>query len=290
MAFFKALAEFIMRSRFNAVSMALLGSIVPLLSQGVVALVSLRKGWQEAVLITLWASLPAMLGFWVGSVGVSLISATIMVFVVTCCASLVLRLTASWTLCLLTLVLCSGLFAVAIAGTSSDLAADITQFFKGVVKSSQKVETDEEWQQVWGQWTVLRATGLVAWWIALSALMGVFIGRWWQALLYNPGGFRQEFHLLRLAPTVSLPCAAALIFGSYYGHGFDFWASLAGIPLLAAGYGFLHWVCARFSLGMVALAMGYILLPLLSTMMMLVALLDSVLNLRKLIDKTSPSD
>jgi hypothetical protein len=27
----------------------------------------------------------------------------------------------------------------------------------------------------------------------------LFLGRWWQALLYNPGGFQQEFHSLRLS-------------------------------------------------------------------------------------------
>ena len=31
-----------------------------------------------------------------------------------------------------------------------------------------------------------------------SLLCGLLLGRWWQALLYNPGGFGREFHELRL--------------------------------------------------------------------------------------------
>src|SRR5690606_38868442 len=35
---------------------------------------------------------------------------------------------------------------------------------------------------------------------ALMALVGLMIGRSWQAGLYNPGGFRDEFHRLRPSP------------------------------------------------------------------------------------------
>ncbi|MEZ5581549.1 MAG: hypothetical protein R3F37_01040 [Candidatus Competibacteraceae bacterium] len=31
-----------------------------------------------------------------------------------------------------------------------------------------------------------------------SLLCGLLLGRWWQALLFNPGGFSREFHELRL--------------------------------------------------------------------------------------------
>jgi hypothetical protein len=40
-------------------------------------------------------------------------------------------------------------------------------------------------------------TGLVAQVYVIGVLAGLFLGRWWQALLYNPGGFKQEFLALR---------------------------------------------------------------------------------------------
>lgn len=38
-------------------------------------------------------------------------------------------------------------------------------------------------------------------------IMSVCIGRWWQALLFNPGGFQQEFHQLRISKNVAIPAA-----------------------------------------------------------------------------------
>lgn len=40
-------------------------------------------------------------------------------------------------------------------------------------------------------------TGYMAASIAISSLLGLLMGRWWQAQLYNPGGFRAEFLALR---------------------------------------------------------------------------------------------
>lgn len=41
-------------------------------------------------------------------------------------------------------------------------------------------------------------TGIVAAAMVTSLAATVLLARWWQALLYNPGGFRQEFYRLRL--------------------------------------------------------------------------------------------
>lgn len=43
-------------------------------------------------------------------------------------------------------------------------------------------------------------TGVLGAALVLSLAVTVFIARWWQAILYNPGGFRREFHELRLDP------------------------------------------------------------------------------------------
>jgi len=53
-------------------------------------------------------------------------------------------------------------------------------------------------------------TALVGASFALTQVFCLLIGRWWQAMLYNPGGFRDEFHALQIGqlPTV----VAALLF------------------------------------------------------------------------------
>ncbi len=47
-------------------------------------------------------------------------------------------------------------------------------------------------------------TGLVAASLVLSGITATLLARWWQATLYNPGGFRAEFHGLRLGQTAAL--------------------------------------------------------------------------------------
>lgn len=41
-------------------------------------------------------------------------------------------------------------------------------------------------------------TGMIGAAVTLGVALGLFLARWWQAVLYNPGGFRGEFHALRL--------------------------------------------------------------------------------------------
>ncbi len=43
-------------------------------------------------------------------------------------------------------------------------------------------------------------TGVIGAAMVLSLAATLFIARWWQAILYNPGGFQQAFHALRLDP------------------------------------------------------------------------------------------
>jgi len=52
-------------------------------------------------------------------------------------------------------------------------------------------------------------TGVAAAGLALNALMCLFLARAWQAQLYNPGGFREEFHELRMGSRISM---ASMVF------------------------------------------------------------------------------
>lgn len=47
-------------------------------------------------------------------------------------------------------------------------------------------------------------TGVMASALAISMLGSLLLARWWQALVVNPGGFRQEFHGLRLGRGMGL--------------------------------------------------------------------------------------
>jgi len=49
---------------------------------------------------------------------------------------------------------------------------------------------------------------MIAYVLAFNSFTGVLLGRWLQALLYNPGGFGAEFRELRLGLIVSIVCFA----------------------------------------------------------------------------------
>ena len=54
-------------------------------------------------------------------------------------------------------------------------------------------------------------TGTMAAGLSLTLAGSLLLGRWWQALLYHPGGFRQEFHGLRLGRRLSSGTVVLLI-------------------------------------------------------------------------------
>lgn len=55
-------------------------------------------------------------------------------------------------------------------------------------------------------------TGVVAMSVVFSAITSLLLARWWQSLLYNPGGFGSEFRALRLGRTAAAItlCVSAL--------------------------------------------------------------------------------
>ena len=65
------------------------------------------------------------------------------------------------------------------------------------------------------------ATGMAATLLSLGITLALMMGRHWQAILYNPGGFRQEIRELRLSRTFGLIMMALVTA-----------ALLTGFPLL----------------------------------------------------------
>ncbi len=74
----------------------------------------------------------------------------------------------------------------------------------------------------------------------------LMLGRWWQAILYNPGGFKQEFYRLRLGRTLAL--AAAVIWAGALASGGQGVLSGIGVAFLATfvlqGLAVVHTVTA----------------------------------------------
>ena len=56
--------------------------------------------------------------------------------------------------------------------------------------------------------------GLLAMGMVISIMINLCLARWWQAAIYNPGGFRQEFIQLRLDRRLALVALFVLVLGS----------------------------------------------------------------------------
>ncbi|SCZ49777.1 DUF2232 domain-containing protein [Thiohalomonas denitrificans] len=107
-------------------------------------------------------------------------------------------------------------------------------------------------------------TGAVAAALTLSIVGALFIARWWQALLYNPGGFREEFH--RLALGRSLTLVALVLMGAAIVLG-DPAAALAAellvvvmLLFLINGLAVVHGLVARIGAGIGWLIAVYLML------------------------------
>ena len=123
-----------------------------------------------------------------------------------------------------------------------------------------------------------------AWMIALSTIASLFVSRWWQAILYNPGGFQQEFHGIRLESKLGLSLAVLMGAGMLLPDDYRFWVQLASIPLLIAGLALVHYgvkVKAKGRQWLVFVYLGLIFYsPIIMVLLVLVVLADSFMNLR----------
>jgi hypothetical protein len=138
-------------------------------------------------------------------------------------------------------------------------------------------------------------TGVVAAGSVFGLLFGLFLGRWWQANLYNPGGFKQEFLALDTKPRLSIGSVAvvAIALASPGIISEIAWnvSILLFVLYTVTGTAVLHTVFAGKKLGRYMVPMLYITLFLIPHAMLLVALVglsDPWLNLRN--KKTNQSN
>jgi len=131
-------------------------------------------------------------------------------------------------------------------------------------------------------------TGVVAAGTVFSLLFGLFLGRWWQANLYNPGGFKQEYLSLSTQPrlaigSIAVIALAALSSGTISEVSWNA-AILVFVLYTVIGTAVLHTLFAATKLARYTVPMFYITLFLIPHALLpvaLVGLVDAWLNLRK---------
>jgi hypothetical protein len=231
----KALAEFILRGRVQALIIALVGSFFPLISSATVGLVALCKGSKEGFLLFLWASLPLVVMQQVGSENMLLTAVSVASLGIMVIAASLHSVYASWQWTLIATVvvaiMCAALFGFL-------MAADVTEL---LITAQQMLEAMQSGNapdaSAFSEPLVL---GLVAVILAVGCVLSLLLARWWQSGVYNPGGFQKEFHGFTISSEVAVILLALFLIGRLIPEGYQLWADLVLLPFLLAGIAMIH--------------------------------------------------
>lgn len=271
-----------MRGRLQALLLVLAGAVSSLfcwVSAAAIALVTLRRGVGSGAWLLLWALLPAGgLAYLYGDSG------PLALLLGTALLALVLRVTVSLPLTLLASIpvgMLAGLIALTLGGDYLDRLVEIYSQFL----ASMEQRLSEGGQPV----TLPRASaaqiaGLIGTGTAVTSVCSLLLARYWQAALYNPGGFGQEFRGLFYPVGMMLAMVLAGLALSSAGLQWRTWAMICFIPLTFAGLALVHaWVARRGRPGGGLLTGFYITWALLDPVKLLVlfvAIADSFVNFR----------
>ncbi len=277
----RALAELIMRGRAQACGVAVFGSLLPIISPASIGLVTLRKNSSEGLIVALWALLPWLALYLTSTMSPLLTLAPAAALIVIVVAANILRTTVSWQWTLIGAGIASAV-AVSIVGVvaSGDVDQVVAEVADLVAQVSAQAGVSEELSLVPDRTFVL---GLLAWMVALTVVCGLFVARWWQALLFNPGGFREEFHGFRLEQRVAVILFAIVVAGVALPREYTPWVELMSLPLLIAGVALIHSSVALMNWGVHWLGLMYFGLFFIGptgAVLVGLGLVDSILNLR----------
>ncbi len=219
----KGLAAWIMKGRMQAalaatvlLVLALIVTPLGLFSAAVVALVTLRHGLREGVLVAL-VGLAALagLGFLLFGQPAALVLMGVLVWLPLMALAEVLRLTRSLRLTVEVAVVLGFLL---VAGQHL-LLGDVEGYWQEVLGTfveqvlDPAVFGEEQRRALVAELAPWMAGGMAAAWF-LQSMLSLFLARGLQALLYNPGGFSAEFRELRLGRWLVVTAPLLLLAGA----------------------------------------------------------------------------
>ncbi|HXH01893.1 MAG TPA: DUF2232 domain-containing protein [Candidatus Competibacteraceae bacterium] len=298
-----ALASFVMRGRLQAalvtaVSAWLLPPFSSVIGNAVVALATLRRGMGEGALLMLLAAAGLCvlaLPLFGQAAPLLALSLGLLYWLPVWLLAGVLRTTVSLPLALLTgvaLGLLALLLTYAWLGDPAARWVELLGQFKPLFQEAG-LQVDEALVDQWIRYQAPFLTGLTVVLQLAVVYCGLLLGRAWQARLYNPDGFRQEFHGLRLGRTLALAAATSIVLAGVLGQ---IWlvnlALLLGLLFVFQGLALLHGLVGLAGLSKGWLVALYVLLslalPQMLLLLSLIGILDAWIDLRARVKPKSP--
>jgi hypothetical protein len=294
------MASFIMAGRGQAAFFILLSTLLSLIippigifSGAAIALITLRIGWQQGLLYTLLGSaILAIVTYLLKHDAPLGVAAGLMGWLPIVIFATILAKTGSWqkTLQALLATALVGLLLFHVYQPDPALFWQSTlEQLKPLLKEAYKLgssETDELIISMSG-WM----TGVFTAAITVSVALAVLLARHWQAMLYNPGGFGEEFRQLRIGKIfafIMLACIALAIITSNR-IAIEILIIAVGIFMLQ-GVALVHSVVHQLEMKPVWLIALYVLLFILLVQMFVLlaafGIIDNFVDFRRKLAKT----
>ena len=281
----RALAEFIMRGRMQATLVVAGCAALPLLywlGAAAGCLVLLRRGLKDALGVLALGLLPA-LAWWLYSDD----PRALLVLLGSASLALVLRASESWNRVLLVSIAMGVVFSVVLGMAFGPQIEMLAQALIKVMPSLlgdvyQQMSVDE--QARFASLITPILTGLIAALLQIVSVLSLIVGRYWQALLYNPGGFGREFRAVRIPLGPAMLLLAGMVVSPNLGVQMSMLVPLCSVPLVFAGLALIHGLVAQKRLAKFWLVGLYVTLllfmQLIYPLLVVLAIVDSLIDFR----------
>jgi len=303
----RAIAEFILRGRMQAllaiIGGAALTSLLPIfnhVSGGALALATLRHGLREGIVLALAASLVvtviAFAAFDATRSKVFLLVMVLLVWLPVLVTAQVLRNSRSMGAALSAATAVSALVVIGFHAAVGDVETwwrDIMQqLLVPLLEQARTGLSAEDLTQLVESLAKVM-TGILGATMLFTVMTNLVIGRWLQAIVYNPGGFRTEFQALHLGRWMAGIALVLLAVGNFTG-GVVSRTMLDLLFLVGAAYSLqglslVHAVVAMTGAHVAWLAGMYLLmlfaLPQVTLVLSAAGFVDSLMNFRARLKK-----
>jgi hypothetical protein len=281
----RALAEFIMRGRMQATLVVAGCAALPLLywlGAAAGCLVLLRRGFKDALGVLALGLLPALI-WWLYSDD----PRALLVLLGSASLALVLRASESWNRVLLVSIAMGVVFSVVLGMAFGPQIEMLAQALIKVMPSLlgdvyQQMSVDE--QARFASLITPILTGLIAALLQIVSVLSLIVGRYWQALLYNPGGFGREFRAVRIPLGPAMLLLAGMVVSPNLGVQMSMLVPLCSVPLVFAGLALIHGLVAQKRLAKFWLVGLYVTLllfmQLIYPLLVVLAIVDSLIDFR----------
>ncbi|MHA6136004.1 YybS family protein [Pseudomonas mohnii] len=281
----RALAEFIMRGRMQATLVVAGCAALPLLywlGAAAGCLVLLRRGLRDALGVLALGLLPALI-WWLKFDD----PRAFLVLLGSASLALVLRASESWNRVLLVSIAMGVVFSVVLGTAFGPQIEMLAQALIKVMPSLlgevyQKMSVDE--QARFASLIAPILTGLIAALLQIVSVLSLIVGRYWQALLYNPGGFGREFRAIRIPLGPAMLLLAGMVVTPNFGVQMSMLVPLCSVPLVFAGLALIHGLVAQKRLARFWLVGLYVTLllfmQLIYPLLVVLAIVDSLIDFR----------